>query len=90
MQYTSVSDAFFKMTYNIHCVIGAGNLEEPNVAYWKCENNATLRENLPIPITNEWKERALRLAAQQRMSDKEKNRRILTGIYYKKKRKVDA
>ena len=53
--------------------------KEDNVVHWKCENNSMLKESLMIPITNELKEKALRTAARQRMSDKEKQRRSLTG-----------
>lgn len=52
---------------------------DDRVVYWKCENDSTLKEKLLIPVTNEAKELALRVAARQRMSDKEKRRRELTG-----------
>ena len=49
------------------------------VVHWKCENNTTLKEVLMIPITNDLKEKALRTAAKQRMTEREKQRRSLTG-----------
>ncbi|XP_078495986.1 cilia- and flagella-associated protein 47 isoform X1 [Ciona intestinalis] len=52
---------------------------DDRIIYWKCENNSTLQEKLMVPVTNEAKEKALRLAARQRMSKKEQERRILTG-----------
>uniref|UniRef100_H2XR20 Uncharacterized protein n=2 Tax=Ciona intestinalis TaxID=7719 RepID=H2XR20_CIOIN len=52
---------------------------DERIIYWKCENNSTLQEKLLVPVTNEAKEKALRLAARQRMSKKEQERRILTG-----------
>ncbi|XP_076799523.1 cilia- and flagella-associated protein 47-like isoform X2 [Clavelina lepadiformis] len=52
---------------------------DDRVVYWKCENNGNLVENLLIPVTNDSKERALRVAAKQRMSKKEQERRSLTG-----------
>nr|XP_039264663.1 cilia- and flagella-associated protein 47-like isoform X2 [Styela clava] len=49
------------------------------IVYWKCETGTQLQETLLLPVTNEAKENALVIAAQQRMSDKEKERRLLTG-----------
>ncbi|ESO84826.1 hypothetical protein LOTGIDRAFT_196276 [Lottia gigantea] len=52
---------------------------EDNVVFWKCDSGQTLKETLLIPVTNMAKERALILAAQQRMSDLEIQRRSATG-----------
>lgn len=52
---------------------------DDRVVYWKCESGQTLKESIHVPITNKAKERALLMAAQQRMSDKELHRRLVTG-----------
>jgi len=57
--------------------------KEDVVVHWKCENISILKESLMIPITNALKERALRAAARQRMSEREKERRSLTGLFTK-------
>lgn len=63
---------------------GKKSSAEDVVAHFKCENNQTLNDSLMIPITNGLKEQALRIAAKQRMSEKEKQRRKLTGRFGKK------
>ncbi|XP_078698604.1 cilia- and flagella-associated protein 47-like isoform X8 [Branchiostoma floridae x Branchiostoma belcheri] len=52
---------------------------DDRVIYWKCENNSVLKENLVIPITNAARERSLVIAAQQRMSEYERERRKVAG-----------
>lgn len=49
------------------------------MVYWKCEAGTELAEALLLPVTNAAKENALVLASHQRMSDKEKERRAITG-----------
>ncbi|XP_035825915.1 cilia- and flagella-associated protein 47 [Aplysia californica] len=52
---------------------------DESIIYWKCESGQTLKESLLIPVTNMVKERALIIAAQQQMSNKEMQRRQVTG-----------
>jgi hypothetical protein len=42
-----------------------GDSIDENAVYWKCEANQLLQEKLLIPVTNNARERALILAAQQ-------------------------
>ncbi|KAL3884217.1 hypothetical protein ACJMK2_030436, partial [Sinanodonta woodiana] len=51
---------------------------DDRVVYWKCEAGQLLEENLIISASNEARERALLLAAQQQMSEKEFTRRMAT------------
>ncbi|XP_077977423.1 cilia- and flagella-associated protein 47-like [Glandiceps talaboti] len=52
---------------------------DDRVIYWRCDTNNTLQEELYIPIANKARENALVIAAQQRMSNKEIERRKITG-----------
>lgn len=52
---------------------------DERVVYWKCEHNESFTEDLYIPLVNEARENALAIAAQQRMSERELQRRELTG-----------
>ncbi|XP_055954756.1 cilia and flagella-associated protein 47 [Patella vulgata] len=52
---------------------------EETVIYWKCDSGQPLKQTLLIPVTNMTKEKALILAAQQRMSELEIQRRSATG-----------
>ncbi|XP_072178621.1 cilia- and flagella-associated protein 47-like [Diadema setosum] len=52
---------------------------DDRIIYWRCDSNTVLNEELMIPTTNAARERALVIAAQQRMSDAEIRRRQLTG-----------
>lgn len=52
---------------------------DERVVYWKCEHDESFTEDLCIPIVNEARENALAIAAQQRMSERELQRRKLTG-----------
>ncbi|XP_074645875.1 cilia and flagella-associated protein 47-like isoform X2 [Tubulanus polymorphus] len=52
---------------------------DDSVVYWKCEVNQMLIENLHIPIMNAKREKALLIAAQQRMTEKERERRRIAG-----------
>ncbi|XP_021536941.1 cilia- and flagella-associated protein 47 [Neomonachus schauinslandi] len=53
--------------------------KENPVLYLKCELRQILDVDLKLPLTNEAKEKALALAAQQQMSDIEYERRLITG-----------
>ncbi|XP_009702495.1 PREDICTED: uncharacterized protein LOC104164754, partial [Cariama cristata] len=61
----------------------SSTLEGPSavgsVLYLKCGLGQILEENLRIPLINESRERALAIAAQQRMSTMEYERRKITG-----------
>ncbi|PFX34680.1 Calponin-likey domain-containing protein 2 [Stylophora pistillata] len=52
---------------------------DERVVYWKCDNDESFTEDLYIPLVNETRENALAIAAQQRMSEQEFQRRMLTG-----------
>ncbi|XP_070567350.1 cilia- and flagella-associated protein 47-like [Ptychodera flava] len=52
---------------------------DERIIYWRCETNNTLQEEIHIPIANKARENALVIAAQQRMSSKEIERRKITG-----------
>ncbi|XP_039185523.1 cilia- and flagella-associated protein 47 [Crotalus tigris] len=56
-----------------------GQREMPPVLYLKCHLTDILREKLKIPLINEAREKALAIAAQQRMSALEYERRRATG-----------
>ncbi|XP_048577373.1 cilia- and flagella-associated protein 47-like isoform X2 [Nematostella vectensis] len=49
------------------------------VVYWKSDCDEVFTEELSLPLTNTAREHALAIAAQQRMSDREFQRRQLTG-----------
>lgn len=55
---------------------------DDRVVYWKCEAGQELQENLIIPYSNQARERALRLASQQRMTEIELSRRVVTGTLH--------
>ncbi|XP_022089961.1 cilia- and flagella-associated protein 47-like isoform X2 [Acanthaster planci] len=52
---------------------------DDRVIYWRCDSNTVLREELIIPTTNAAREKALVVAAQQRMTETEIRRRQTTG-----------
>ncbi|XP_033635373.1 cilia- and flagella-associated protein 47-like isoform X1 [Asterias rubens] len=52
---------------------------DDRIIYWRCDSNSVLHEELVIPITNAAREKALVIAAQQRMSQTEIRRRHVTG-----------
>ncbi|XP_041462969.1 cilia- and flagella-associated protein 47-like isoform X1 [Lytechinus variegatus] len=51
---------------------------DDRIIYWRCDSNSILNEELMVPITNSARERALVIAAQQRMTDTEIRRRQMT------------
>ncbi|XP_071134806.1 cilia- and flagella-associated protein 47-like isoform X3 [Mytilus edulis] len=55
---------------------------DDSVVYWKCESGQTLQENIHVPITNKAREKALLMASQIHMSDKELQRRSVTGTLH--------
>lgn len=52
---------------------------DERVVYWKCDNDESFTEDLYIPLANEARENALAITAQQRMSEREFQRRMMTG-----------
>ncbi|KAJ6667665.1 hypothetical protein lerEdw1_016786 [Lerista edwardsae] len=56
-----------------------GQSEREPVLFLRCCLSSRLEENLKIPLINEAREKALALAAQQRMSAVEYERRLVTG-----------
>ncbi|XP_065057284.1 cilia and flagella-associated protein 47-like isoform X2 [Rhopilema esculentum] len=52
---------------------------DDRVVYWQCSVEDEIAEEILLPVINEAKEKALTIAAQQRMSEKELRRREITG-----------
>ena len=78
------SHTTFKFCLTIIVVFLQGNGRgvyggDDRIIYWRCDSNSVLHEELVIPITNAAREKALVIAAQQRMSQTEIRRRHVTG-----------